>query len=98
MWAATVSQVSAHQRSRSADPEAAWAASNMAAIAATLRAHAADSVRDHASTAPAPEVPAVKATMESNIHGAPRVFVGAFVLFRCGFRCRSVAFGVSAMK
>ncbi|GAB7070821.1 hypothetical protein H7J06_20250 [Mycobacterium hodleri] len=40
----------------------------MAAIAATLRAQAADSARDHASTAPAPEVSAAVATNESNIH------------------------------
>ena len=40
----------------------------MAAIAATRRAQAADSTRDHDSTAPAPEVPAVEATNESNMH------------------------------
>ena len=40
----------------------------MAAIAATLRAHAADSTRDHASTAPAPEVLVVAETRESNMH------------------------------
>ena len=40
----------------------------MAAIAATLRAHAADSTRDHASTAPAPEVAVVAETRESNMH------------------------------
>ncbi len=40
----------------------------MAAIAASRRAHAADSTRAHASTAPAPETPAVAATNESNMH------------------------------
>ena len=40
----------------------------MPAIAATLRAQAADSTRDHDSTAPAPEEPAVVATNDSNMH------------------------------
>ena len=40
----------------------------MPAIAATRRAQAADSTRDHDSTAPAPEVPAVVATNDSNMH------------------------------
>ena len=39
----------------------------MPAIAATLRAQAADSARDHDSTAPAPEVPVAEATNDSNI-------------------------------
>ena len=67
MWAATASQVSVHHRSRSSAPSAAWAVSNMAAIAATLRAHAADSTRAHAANAPAPDVPAVASTKSSNI-------------------------------
>ena len=40
----------------------------MPAIAATLRAQAADSTRNHDSTAPAPEVPVVAETSESNMH------------------------------
>src|SRR5881628_2269475 len=67
-WAATASKLSMHHRSRDSDPEAAYAVSSMPAIAATLRAHAAASVRDHDSTAPAPELPAVRATTKSNIH------------------------------
>jgi hypothetical protein len=35
---------------------------------------------------------------ESNVCGAPRVFVGAFVLISGGFSCESVVFGVSAVK
>jgi hypothetical protein len=40
----------------------------MPAIAATLRAQAADSTRDHDSTAPAPDAPAAVATNDSNMH------------------------------
>ena len=40
----------------------------MAAIAATLRAQAADSTRCHDSTAPVPEAPVVETTNESNMH------------------------------
>jgi hypothetical protein len=40
----------------------------MVTIAATRRAQAAFSTRDHDSTAPAPEVSAVEATNDSNMH------------------------------
>ena len=40
----------------------------MPAIAATRRAQAADSTRDHDSTAPAPEVPAAMVANDSNMH------------------------------
>src|ERR1700712_2685733 len=73
MCAATASQLSRHHRSRDADPDAAYAVSSMPAIPATLRAQAADSARDHASTAPAPEVSAAvvakdSVARDSNIH------------------------------
>src|SRR3978361_829064 len=68
MCAATASQLSRHHRSRDADPEAAYAVSSMPAIAATRRAHAADSARSHAPTAPAPEEPPAAVAKDSNIH------------------------------
>jgi hypothetical protein len=55
---------------------------------AAFSAHAADPM---ASTTPA-------SSSDSNIHGAPRVFMGAFVLFSVVFWCCGEGFGVSALR
>src|SRR5258707_9346503 len=68
MCAHPAAQLSRHHCSRSAAPDAAYTASSMVTIAANRRAQAADSTRDHASTAAAPQLPAVSATNSSNMH------------------------------